>query len=203
MKRTINIAAIIVLSCAGALSARGAVGSSFGCLTTGRSLERRAGMAQLGVGIGLGSGHRNSVSGALRYGIFEFTEARLRLGLADADKVRVTIGGDFKYQLMDAGPALRDPIDLSAGLFFEYIEDVFQVGGQAIASRPFLLGRMQVLEPYGRFNVRMEHANSDSHIEFGLNAGLRWGITPNISLFGELQLDGNEALFIGLQDSVF
>ncbi len=203
MKRSISIITVLVLTIATAGSAGAAVGSSFGALSSGRTLERRAGMAQLGVGIGIGNDHRNSLTGALSYGLFEFTEARLRLGLADADKVRVTLGGDFKYQFMDAGPALDDPFDLSTGLFFEYIKDVFQVGGQVIASRTFLRGRMQALEPYARFNVRMEHFNSDSHIEFGLNAGLRWGITPNISLFGELQIDGNEALFIGLQDSIF
>lgn len=203
MKRSITIITIFVLSCIGAASAREGIGSSFGNLTTGRALDKRAGMAQLGVGIGIGNDHRNSFTGSLSYGLFEFTEARLRFGLADADKVRVVIGGDFKYQFMDAGPALGDPFDLSTGLFFEYIEDIFQVGGQAIASRPYLVGRMQALEPYARFNVRLEHFNSDSHIEFGLNAGVRWGITPNISLFGEIQIDGNEALFIGLQDSIF
>jgi hypothetical protein len=203
MKRLITILAVLTLAITGASNARGAVGSSFGNLTTGRSLDKRKGMAQLGVGIGLGDDQRNSVAGGLSYGLFEYTEARLRLGLADADKERVTVGGDFKYQFMDAGPTLRDPFDLSTGLFFEYIEDVFQVGAQVVGSRSFLLGRMQILEPYARFNVRMEHFNSDSHIEFGLNPGVRWGITPNISLFGEFQFDGNEAFFIGLQDSVF
>jgi hypothetical protein len=183
--------------------ARDAAGSSFGALTTGRSLMKGSGLAGLGVGIGMDSPRRNAFVGSLHYGLFDYIEVSGRAGLTDDDEVRLTFYGDFKYQLLDGGTQLNDPLDLAFGGFFEYRENVYQLGVQAIGSRLFKLQRMQTLEPYARFNVRVEGFRSGSNIEVGVNAGLRWGITRNISLFGELQLDGNDGVFIGLKDSIF
>lgn len=200
---TATITAFLILIMADVAPAREAAGSVFGALNTGRAVPKRAGMAGLGVGMGMGSGHRNSFVGSLNYGLFEYTEATLKIGLADADKVRLAVGADFKYQLLDAGTELNDFMDFSVGAFSEYVKDAWQVGFQALGSRPFQLSGMQVLAPYGRFNVRIEHFNKTSHIEFGANAGVRWGITRNISAFLELQVDSNEAIFLGLRDSIF
>ena len=203
MKRVVSIALCLIVCLAAESFGRGSIGSAFGALTTGRCLPKRGGTAGLGVGVGVGSPHRNSVNGYFSYGTFEYVETTLKLGLSDADEVRVTVGGDVKYQFLDAGPALGDPIDLSAGCFAEYVTDVFQFGVQAIGSRTYILpNTTQALSPYGRLQVRLESVKSKSEIEFGLNAGVRWDVTPNFSLFGELQLDGNEGIFLGLKESV-
>ena len=199
----LSLALLALLLITPTTDARDAVGSSFGCFSTGRSLMKGTGLAGLGVGIGLGDNQRNTVVGSIHYGLYEYIEISGRAGLADADDVRLTFYGDFKYQFMDGGPELNDPFDLAIGGFFEYIKDVTQVGAQAMISKLYLMDRMQSLEPYARINVRVENVNSDSDIQFGLNGGLRWGVTRNISLFGELQLDGNDGLFLGLKDSIF
>jgi len=203
MKRILCACALLIVIAAGSGQARDAVGSSFGALTTGRSLSKGAGLAGLGVGIGLEDYRRNSVVGSIHYGLYEFIEVSGRVGLADADEVRLALYGDMKYQLLDAGPELNDPFDLAVGPFFEYLDDVYQLGVQAIGSQLFNLKGGQTLEPYGRFNVRIESFESDSNLEIGVNAGLRWGVTGSISLFGEIQMDGNDGLFIGIKDSIF
>ena len=201
MKKIVILLSVAILF-ASAAKADSAVGSSLGTLTTARVLEEKQGMAGLGVGVG-GGDDRNSVAGWLTYGIFEYTDITGKIGIADADEARVVLGAEFKYQLMDAGSQLHDPFDLSIGGFFEYIDEVFQIGAHVTGSKAYLLDNQQVLAPYGRFNVRLEDYDSDSNVEFGLTGGVRWGITRNISLFGELQLDGNEAIFLGIRDSIF
>lgn len=203
MKRILYVSVLLIILTSESSLAKGAVGSAFGCLTTGRSLSKGAGLAGLAVGIGLEGDSRNSLAGSIHYGMYEFIEVSGRLGLADADDVRLAVYGDLKYQFLDAGPELDDPLDLAVGPFFEYLNDVFQFGVQAIGSQLYHIKEGQTLEPYGRFNIRMESFKSDSNMEIGINAGLRWGITSNISLFGELQFDGNDGLFIGLKDSIF
>jgi len=39
---------------------------------------------------------------------------------------------------------------------------------------------------------------SDSNLEIGITAGVQWIWTPNVSLFGEVQIDGNDGLFLGV-----
>jgi len=203
MKRILCVGVLLVILTCGSSLAKGAVGSAFGCLTTGRSLSKGAGLAGLAVGIGMEGDSRNSLAGSIHYGMYEYIEVSGRLGLADADDVRLAVYGDLKYQFLDAGPELDDPFDLAVGPFFEYLDDVFQLGVQAIGSQLYQVKNGQTLEPYGRFNIRMESFNSNSNLEIGVNTGLRWGITPNMSLFGELQFDGNDGLFIGLKESIF
>ena len=203
MKRIISLSLCLIIGLAMESSGREPFGSAFGALTYGRSLPKSGATAGMGVGVGVGSPHRNSVNGYFSYGAFEYVETTLKLGLSDADEVRVAVGGDVKYQFLDAGPALGDPIDLAAGCFAEYVTDVFQFGGQVIGSRTFILSNTtQALSPYGRLQVRLESVKSKSEIEFGLNAGVKWDVTPNFSLFGELQVDGNEGIFLGLKESV-
>ncbi len=204
MKRISLVLVMMVMAVSfSTAQARNAIGSSFGAMTTGRSLMKGSALAGLGIGIGLEDPRRNAFVGSIHYGLYEYTEVSGRVGLTDADDVSLTFYGDFKYQLLDGGAELNDPLDLAFGGFGEYMDNVYQIGVHAIGSRLYSLKGMQTLEPYGRFNVRVEKFGSESNIEVGLQAGLRWGITRNISLFGELQLDGNDGLFLGLKDSIF
>ncbi|MFQ5499995.1 MAG: hypothetical protein ACE5FH_10020 [Candidatus Zixiibacteriota bacterium] len=40
--------------------------------------------------------------------------------------------------------------------------------------------------------------DSRSNLEFGLNGGVAWNVSRNLTLFGEFQLDGNDGIFFGL-----
>ncbi|MCK4633025.1 MAG: hypothetical protein KAT79_07110, partial [candidate division Zixibacteria bacterium] len=69
-------------------------------------------------------------------------------------------------------------------------------------SYPFVMTNGTTLSPYGRINLRMERMSytfkdSDSDLRFGLNAGVGWAISPTINLYAELQIDGNDGLFLG------
>lgn len=199
-KSVLALMVMVLLSCVGGESQAG-MGSSFGCLTTARTLPTGAGLA--GLGVGITDGHRNSVAGSLSYGLSDYIDGTIKMGLSDADKVRATVGVELKYQFLNAGPALNDPLDLAAGMFAEYLKDTYQIGLSLTGSRSFALGAAQLLSPYVRFSMRVEGYSGKSEIELGFHGGVRWGVTENISIFGELQLDGNEGIFIGLKDTIF
>ncbi|MFH1687835.1 MAG: hypothetical protein ABIE70_09990 [bacterium] len=203
MKRLVWISTAIVLVYGAVAVARPSAGSSFGCLTTARTLTTGVGQAGLGVGLGIGNRHRNSVSGSLGYGLFDYIDGTIKLGFSDADKVRAAVGVELKYQFLNAGPALDDPFDLAVGAFGEYLDDIFQLGVCLTGSKTFALGSVRLLTPYARFNTRIENDSGKSEIEVGLHGGVEWGITENISVFGELQIDGRDGIFLGLKDLVF
>jgi hypothetical protein len=89
---------------------------------------------------------------------------------------------------------------------------VWQIGGQVTGSHTIHFSNGGTLAPYGRLNLRYEAISvelaatfpgatvsaSDSHMALGLNGGVAWGPTRNILLFGELQIDGNDGLFLGI-----
>jgi len=192
-----------------------AAGSAFGNLTTAQAIGQ--GAASFGGGVGLGD-NATSFFGSFTYGLSQYTDGRLRVGLVDADNsdAQLSIGGDFKWQFWNYGKESGQPFDFAVGAFFEYVDydyiSVFQVGGQLIASYPIQLRRGGVLAPYGRFNARIESLSwddsrfadddSESNLEVGLNGGLAWEMTPTVSLYGEFQLDGNDGVFFGIDFNV-
>ena len=124
-----------------------------------------------------------------------------------------------------AAPSERknSPFDLAVGGFIEWVnmdfggdlfvesQTVWQVGAQAIASYPFILKNGTKLSPYGRLNLRHESYSldlvpgtldgydiSDSQLALGMNAGVAWSVTDVIVLYGELQLDGNDGVFLAI-----
>jgi hypothetical protein len=164
----------------------------------------------------------NSFFGFFAYGMSATTEGRLKLGIADDNKVdaKVTFGLDFHHQMLDADIARQDPLDLAVGGFMEYVDfdglSVFQIGADLLGSHPIDLSNNTTLTPYGRFNVRLERmkydvkvdngisppikeTKSESKLKFGLSLGTCWDMTPDFGLYGEFQFDGNDGLFIGLR----
>ena len=187
-----------------------AVGSFFGTLSTAQPVGMGKGAFQAGVGVG----DLTSFFGAFRYGFSEYTQGRLRLGMADDDGVDASIifGADFMYQFWNVTPQTKNPIDMSFQGFLEYGDfdwfSVLEVGGAVVGSYPFKMSNGSVLSPYGRLNIRMEKYSADSespgvdtddtNLEFGLNGGCHWQITPTIGGFAEFQIGGNEGLFLGM-----
>jgi hypothetical protein len=193
----------------------GASGSAFGTLTTASPMGR--GRASFGAGIGLADA--TSFSGVLSYGLSQYMDGRVKLGLVDADggDTKFALGADIKWQFWNIGPETDHPFDFAAGGFLEYTSfdfwSVFQLGGRLIASYPIHLEKGGPLVPYGAINARIESVSfdgvtgavgtigsdgSDSNLEVGLTAGVQWNWTPNVSIFGELQFDGNDGLFLGV-----
>ena len=213
MKRIIVLAVVLSVCLSSAVLAD-AAGSAFGTLTTARALGQ--GRASFGGGVGLGD-NATSFFGTFTYGLSQYTDGRLKVGLTDADysDTKLTIGGDFKWQFWTYGENVAQPFDFAVGGFFEYADydqsSVFQVGGQLIGSYPITLRRGGTLAPYGRFNARLEsvsydipngRSDSESNLKVGLNAGLGWEMTPTVSLYGEFQLDGNDGVFFGMDFNV-
>lgn len=190
-----------------------ALGTAFGTMSTAQTI----GQGQGALGLGVGAADMNSFFGFFAYGMSATSEGRLKLGIADDNKVdaKVTFGLDFHHQMLDADMARQDPLDLAVGGFMEYVDfnglSVFQVGADLLGSHPIDLSNNTTLTPYGRFNVRLERykaestvngqkvSSSESELKFGLSLGAAWDMTPDFGLYGEFQFDGNDGLFIGLR----
>ncbi len=214
MKRTFLVFGLAFIMVAPTVSARSGVGSFFGTLITAESVGQ--GQGTLGVGIGLADA--TSFVGTFNYGLSKYTDGRLKFGLVDPDgpgDTKLTLGADIKWQFWNYGKNGGHPFDFAVGGFFEYADfsswSVFQIGGQLIGSIPITLKSGGTLVPYARFNARIESLssdnnaavdNSESNLEVGLNAGVKWGLTSTMALFGEFQFGGNDGLFMGIDFSV-
>ena len=136
-----------------------AMGSSFGTLTTARSLGQGAG--DLGFGIGLGD-NTTSFIGTFAYGLSAASDGRIRFGLAEPDfgDTKITFGADYKWQFWNYGPESKNPFDMAVGALFEYGDwdnfSVLQLGAFVIGSYPVELKSGSILTPYGRITARME-----------------------------------------------
>jgi len=192
-----------------------AVGSSFGTLTTARAMGQGTGAFGFGVGVA----DRTSFVGSFAYGLSEYSDGRLKLGLADPDNsdTKLTLGADYKWQFWNYGPTTKHPFDFAVGVFLEYVDfdpfSALQLGGQLIGSYPVHLKDGGTLTPYGRFNARLEWLSrdlpptatgddSESNLEVGLNGGVQWQMTTTVGLYAEFQLDGNDGIFLGIDFAV-
>ena len=212
MKKLIVITIALVTLAAPNGLAITACGSSFGNLATAKALGQGNGAFGGGVGIA----DATSVVGWFNYGLSAYIDGRLKLGLIDADTdgTDIAFGADFKYQFWSVSGAVANPLDMAVGGFLEYADygrfSALQVGGQLIGSYPFTLQNGTTLSPYGRFNIRLENWSkevrgddeSDSELEFGLNGGVVWQVSPTVNVYGEFQIDGNDGIFLGIDFSV-
>jgi len=167
-----------------------------------------------------------AVVGSIRYGFSEFVEGRARLGLIDPEggDMSFILGGDFKYQLWSTRDP-KNPFDLALGGFLEYADldmsSLLGVGGSVIASYPFVLKNQRTIEPYGRFNLRIQRVStddytvttgtgtytqkgaSDSKLKLGLNLGALFQVTDLVDFTAEIQLDDQTAFLIGIDLAAF
>lgn len=182
MKRT--ILTLVALFALASVSTAGNLGTTFGLLTTAKTLDK----GQTTVGGRLGIADGTSYSGSVAYGIADNADVRLQIGALDqnAFETGLVFGGDFKWQLSKNRPAKNSrarnsrsskkssPIDFALGGFFEYgkltvegtpvlIESmsVFQIGAQLIASHTTHMKSGSTLTPYGRINIRNETLSVD------------------------------------------
>ena len=216
MKKVTILMVAALLLIGGSSYSEDAVGSALGTLTTARAMGQGAG--DFGFGIGLADG--TFFVGSFAYGLSEYSDGRIRIGLSDSDydnDTKIVFGVDYKWQFWSFGPETTHPFDFAVGAFLEYVDysaiSVLQLGGQLLASYPIALNNGRSITTYGRFNARMESVSldlppmvsgddSESSLQVGLNAGVKWEMTAAVDLYGEFQLDGNDGLFLGIDFNV-
>jgi hypothetical protein len=220
--KTILFTALAVLLVAGVAGAEN-IGSAMGSMTTAQSTGR----GQTSMGGTVGFTDYTTFAGTIAYGVGDHTDMRLRVGVADEEffDMAFVVGGDMKVQIWDtasATTASSHPFDMALGPFVEWTKwnaegdgstaslSVLQMGGQITGSKTYQMDNGTTWTPYGQLNLRWERWNvdfdsalgggsaDDSHLAAGMHAGVAWGVSRAVSLFGELQIDGNDGLFMGL-----
>lgn len=220
MKKLALIVVATLLVTAAGVSAAG-FGGSFGSLTTARAI----GMGKASFSGGVGIADQTTAFGAFTYGMSEYFDGRIKLGLLDRDfgDTEFTLGVDFKYQIWEmrarssqaseTSTGSRHPIELAVGGMLEWVGtdfiDIWQLGGVVHVSYPMVLSNGMLMSIYGRGNLRVEnysvdvatpgYGDDDSELEFGLNGGVMFGFTDALNGYAEFQLDGNDGLFLGLE----
>ncbi len=191
--------------------------NSFGCIS-GNLASAEAigfGVGYLGIFGGFGD-NANSVFGSASYGFSKYIDGRIKLGFSDPDFVgsdpRLFIAADFKYQFMNYSNQNRhQPLDMALGGFTEFCDfgnsTIFQLGGNLIGSIPYRFSSGARLIPYARLDLRLERASShgfsDSDFQAGLNLGAKYELSPDMNIYGEIQIDGNTGLFTGIEFRAF
>ena len=170
----------------------------------------------------LGYGFSRNGDGRIKVGFVgdDLTESELMLGADTKWQVWKV------YQANSEGQVSRSthPFDLAVGPFVEWFKveagnttasstvTASQLGVQVVGSYPVQLKGGSSIAPYGRLNVRNEWisfssttpglptvSGSESQLAVGVNGGLSWRPRASaVALFGEIQIDGNNGVFFGL-----
>jgi hypothetical protein len=215
------VALVVLAPAAGA----GNIGTFFGAMSTAQATGKGQTTVNATVGIAdvtsfvgsFGYGFTDQMDGRVKLGIID----------EEYFDTTFILGGDLRWQLWDIDrmPATRaKPFDLAVGGFLEWSswssdavdefidsQTIFEIGFQVTGSRTFPMSNGSTLTPYGRLNIRHETLSvdmapgmfvledfSDSQVAVGANAGVAWGVSPSFVLLGELQIDGNDGLFLGV-----
>jgi len=213
VKRAALALCLAALLIGGSAFADPANGTMFGTLSTAQAVGQGSG--NLGFGVGLGD-NMTSFFGNFKYGLSRYGTLGLELGAVDPDgpgnDSKLSFGASFAYQVWGLDePDVKRPFDMDVGGFFEIYPgdgvDYTYFGGFVTGSFPFAMSNGSRLSPYARMNVRSEKISydaggSNSSLQFGLNMGAAWEFTKGTTLYGEIQLDGNDGLFLGLDFNV-
>ena len=229
MKKLTLITILVLVAMVGS-SVMADVGSAFGTQATAQSLGHRVGYFGVGVGIAdftsvvsnFDYGLSKYTTGRLKLG---FTDSGDNVDMA------LSMGAELRWQLWKAGVgtssgknknATQRPIDLAIGPMVEYFKfsstvlstttdiSVFQFGGFVIGSHGFVTSGGKLITPYAKFNVRNENVKvevagvdvSESDLRVGLGTGVSYQMSNTMNLYGELQFDGNNGIFMGVDFKV-
>ena len=220
MKKLILITGLVLVTVAGS-SVLADVGSAFGTQATAQSLGQRVGYFGLGVGIA----DYTSVVGTFDYGLSNYTTGRLKLGFTDSGDnadMALSMGAEVRWQIWQAGGVNKRPVDLAVGPMIEYFKigqrvqsvstdiSVFQFGAFVLGSHGFMTSGGKMLTPYAKLNVRNENVKveiqnvsaSASDLRVGFGTGVSYQMSNSMNLYGELQFDGNNGFFMGVDFKV-
>ena len=211
--RRFKIAGMFVL---GLLLLASSVEAQFsGQLSTARTLP--IGKYDLGGYFGVYDG-AFAFFGQFRGGVSQDFDLGMKLGVINIDpgsRTGVILGGDLKYQLLNARS--KDPFDLSIGMGLEFSAvtdfNIFSFGANFIGSYDFDLSEGRVISPYARLNLRgqREHRDlgfpwggvSDTDFKVGLNPGASLKVANNLQIIGEFQFDDNFGFIGGVTYSFY
>lgn len=217
MKKLITYLALIMLIGTGRAVADPAIGTFFGQLGAAQALGQ--GHGNFGSGVGLGD-DVTSFFGTFKYGVSRFGDLGFQLGMVDPDKKdadggdldsKIAFGANFSYQIWGVDEIdVRRPFDMAVGGFMQIYPgntiDYLLIGGFVTGSYSYLVAEKNKLTPYVRINIRNEKEtevnSSKNRLKFGLNVGTAWNLGSATSFFGELQIDGNSGLFLGVDFNV-
>ena len=163
--------------------------------------------------------------GQFRGGAADHLDLGMKLGVISesggthfpGDNTGVLLGGDLKYQLLNARS--KDPFDLSVGIGLEFSAvshfNIFSFGANFIGSYDFDLSEGRAISPYGRLNLRGERTHFDFDLPFGegsatdndfqvgFNPGASLKVSNNLQILGEFQFDENFGFIGGLTYSFY
>ena len=144
-----------------------------------------------------------SFFGQYRYGFANYLDGAIKLGFINVDangfrntgsQAGLLVGGDVKYQLLDA--VLGDPFDLAIGGGTEFTAasdfNLFSLGGNLVGSYPFELSNGKHISPYARFNLRMQRqgdGGTTTNLKAGMNFGTQLELDKKWNLIGEFFID--------------
>jgi hypothetical protein len=190
------------------------VGLVFGNLQPATTVG--AGLYSFGAAASAGD-NVTTVNGDFAYGFGMFTEGRIRLGVSEISGPNtdptVALGGEFKYQFWNfrgqgSSGNSGDPFDLAFSGMFEYASfdnvSVTAFGVNVLGSLPFVGKKGRVYGPYGRFNVRLSTVSpagpvSSTDIKFAFTPGFMVQLTRQARAFGEINIDENTGVSVGVQ----
>ncbi|MFH2050643.1 MAG: hypothetical protein ABIJ12_14510 [bacterium] len=204
MKKFILIAVLMLVLNSSSVMGIEAAGTAFGTTTTAKVIG--AGNGNFGMVAGIADA--TTFGGTFTYGMSNYIDGRVKLGLISANSnTDIVFGADLKYQIWSVSDAAAKPFDMSLGGLLEYTSgdhySILHLGGFVLGSYPFQLNNGSFLTPYARFNLRLENFSADdggssSELEFGINGGVSYDLSKNMTAYGEFQIDGNDGVFFGL-----
>ena len=216
---------VVMLAALGLFLSVSAVQAQFtGQLSTARTLP--AGKYDLGGYFGV---YEDAFAffGQFRGGAADHLDLGMKLGVISesgsshfpGDNTGVLLGGDLKYQLLNARS--KDPFDLSIGMGLEFSAvshfNIFSFGANFIGSYDFDLSEGRVISPYARLNLRGERQHvefdspfgfgresaTDNDFQVGLNAGASLKVSNSLQILGEFQFDENFGFIGGVTYSFY
>ena len=210
----ILIAAVAIATLAAATPRAEAI--LFGQISSAQSLE--SGSIDAGAFVSVFE-HATVLFGQYRQGLWRNGDFGIQAGFVDPEggDVGLALGGDLKFWVMSVEK--NTPFDLAiqprVGYFGMDNVSVFTLGASAVISRDYGLSQGS-LTPYGAINMRVEHfsfdnavvpvtlsakassGGDDSNFEIGAIAGLKWDVSKSFDILGEVVLDDDIGLTVGL-----
>jgi hypothetical protein len=146
--------------------------------------------------------HAVALFGQYRRGFSPTADFGAWAGFIDPEggNASLALGGNVKFQLLDDQKA--DPFDLaldSRVALVDYSGSVlFSLGESVVFSHDFRISRGSILAPYGAVNLRLDHASSETDWNVAAVGGVKWELSDLIDGYGELVIDNDLGLVVGL-----
>jgi hypothetical protein len=146
--------------------------------------------------------HAVALFGQYRRGLSAAADFGAWAGFIDPEggKASLVLGGDVKFQILD--DQKTDPFDLALDSRVALVDYpgsfLFSLGESVVFSHDFKVCHGSVLAPYGAVNLRLDHASSHTDWNVAAVGGAKWEVSDLIDGYGELVIDDDLGLVVGL-----